>query len=183
MPSLHALCDGLAELLSYPTAAAQAHQEALANMVATAHPSAGPRLSSFLAAAGALSTAERQELYTRTFDLNPACALEVGWHLFGEEYARGVLLVRLRALLALHGLPEEPELPDHLTHCLRLLGRLEPEEAARFARACVLPVLPDMLVALKAAENPYGDLLRAVQTVLEDRFAPLDLAVAESCHG
>ena len=30
-----------------------------------------------------------EETFTRTFDVNPACALEVGWHLFGEEYARG----------------------------------------------------------------------------------------------
>ena len=37
-----------------------------------------------------------EEAFTGTFDVNPACALEVGWHLFGEEYARGMFLVRMR---------------------------------------------------------------------------------------
>ena len=35
-----------------------------------------------------------QELYTRTFDINPVCTLEIGWHIFGEDYARGALLVK-----------------------------------------------------------------------------------------
>jgi len=35
-----------------------------------------------------------------TFDINPACALEVGWHLFGEDYMRGQFLVRMREELS-----------------------------------------------------------------------------------
>ena len=35
------------------------------------------------------SVVEMQELYTSTFDLNPVCALEAGYHLFGEDYRRG----------------------------------------------------------------------------------------------
>ena len=36
-----------------------------------------------------------QECYTRIFDLNPVCTLEVGYHLFGENYKRGLFLANL----------------------------------------------------------------------------------------
>ena len=48
-----------------------------------------------------------QELFTRTFDINPACASR-GGHLFGEEY-RGAL--RPDAELRRLGLEESAELP------------------------------------------------------------------------
>ncbi len=46
---------------------------------------------------------EVEEAFTRTFDVNPACALEVGWHLFGEEYTAAMFLVRMREELRKHG--------------------------------------------------------------------------------
>ena len=59
-------------------------------------------------------TVERlQELFTQSFDLSPLCSLEVGWHLYGEEYARGNFLVAMRGLLRDHGIEESTELPDH----------------------------------------------------------------------
>ena len=75
----------------------------------------------------------RQELYVQTFEFNPACTLELGWHLFGENYERGEFLVRMRDLLRRHGIAESTELPDHLTHVLALVGRLDHEEAAELA--------------------------------------------------
>src|SRR6266568_3182701 len=57
----------------------------------------------------------RQELYVQTFEFNPACTLELGWHLFGENYERGEFLVRMREQLRRHGIAESNELPDHLT--------------------------------------------------------------------
>ena len=45
-----------------------------------------------------VSLSDLQELYTRTFDLNPVCALEVGYHLFGENYKRGEFLANLRVM-------------------------------------------------------------------------------------
>ena len=67
---------------------------------------------------------ELEETYARTFDINPACALEVGWHLFGEEYARGLFLVRLRGEMREHGVEESSELPDHITHVLALIAAM-----------------------------------------------------------
>ena len=76
---------------------------------------------------------ELEEAYTRTFDVNPACALEIGWHLFGEDYMRGQFLVRMRGELAKYGIPESSELPDHLTHVLAVIAAM-PDDEARDSR-------------------------------------------------
>ncbi len=106
-----------------------------------------------------------QELYTRTFDLNPECSLEAGWHLFGEEYERGSFLVKMREELRRHGIPESTELPDHLTHALRLAARMEPGEARAFSEF-ILPAVDKMLAGLAGKNNPYEDVLKAVRAAL-----------------
>ncbi|MCW5979691.1 MAG: nitrate reductase molybdenum cofactor assembly chaperone [Bryobacteraceae bacterium] len=109
---------------------------------------------------------ELQELYTRTFDLNPVCSLEVGWQLYGEEYARGRFLVAMRDQLRQHGIPESTELPDHLTHLLPLLDRLEPNVAQEFAAEFAGPAVKKMLAAFQGKDNPFRELLLAVESLL-----------------
>ena len=125
-----------------------------------------------------LSTTQQQELFTQTFDLNPVCSLELGWHLFGENYDRGLLLVKMRQQLRLHGLEESTELPDHLTCALRLLARMDRESAATFTEAIVLPALEKMLAALRGKENPYENVLEAVRQVLHAAFPEIPVAAA-----
>jgi len=120
----------------------------------------------------ALSPTGREELYTRTFDVNPVCSLEVGWHLFGEEYERGAFLVEMRGRLRECGVEEAGELPDHLLHVLPTLGRLPPEEADLLARGFVLPALARMLEGFGERENPYRALLEAVRGWIERRHGP-----------
>ena len=101
-------------------------------------------LERLAAALSAKRVWEIEELYTRAFDLNPICALEVGWHLYGEQYERGRFLVRSRDLLASLDIDEAGELPDHLSSMLIALGRLEPEPAAAFAARFLVPALRRM---------------------------------------
>jgi nitrate reductase assembly molybdenum cofactor insertion protein NarJ len=110
----------------------------------------------------------RQELYVQTFEFNPACTLELGWHLFGENYERGEFLVRMREQLRRYGIPESTELPDHLTHLLLLIGRLEQVEAAELAGQFLLPALTKIHDAIK--DNPYKSLIAAIQAKLETDF-------------
>ena len=56
-------------------------------------------LLAFLDWAGSCSREDVEELYSATFDSNDACALELGWHLYGEAYQRGVFLVEMRQRL------------------------------------------------------------------------------------
>ena len=69
-------------------------------------------VGSFVRQIQSLPLEKVQELYTHTFELNPVCALEVGWQLYGEEYARGArnfteasLLPALNKMLA--GFPDQ----------------------------------------------------------------------------
>jgi nitrate reductase delta subunit len=105
-----------------------------------------------------------QELYTQTFDMNPAATLDIGWHLFGESYKRGAFLVGMREDFRTHGLDEGVELPDHLPNVLRLLARLEESEHAELLhRACVAPALLQMLRTLRGKDdNPYVGLLESI---------------------
>jgi len=134
-------------------------------------PDAARHLARFRAAVGDLSATRAQELFTRTFDHNPAHALEIGWHLFGEDYHRGALLVRLRRELRKHHISESLELPDHLSHVLLLLGTMTPSEATEFATACVLPALRTLLDGLHRDASAYTDLIRSIHTVLEHFIA------------
>jgi len=112
---------------------------------------------------------ELEELYTRTFDINPVCSLEVGWHLYGEDYNRGAFLVGMRGLMRDLGVAEGTELPDHLTSVLRVLGRMAPEEADGFARGYVLPAVGKMLSGFPDGENPYRDVVEEIERFLRDR--------------
>lgn len=104
-----------------------------------------------------------EELYTQSFDMNPASTLDVGWHLFGETYKRGAFLVGMRQDFREHGLEEGTELPDHLPQVLRLIARLEDgEHAELLQRACVAAALVHILRTLRGkADHPYVPLLEA----------------------
>ncbi len=132
-----------------------------------ADPQAAAHLAGFDMVTRGLDLSDLEELYTRTFDFSPSCALEIGWHLFGEDYHRGALLVRLREELARHGIQESRELPDHLTHVLPLVDRMEPDEAARFVSACVTPAVKRILAGLEGQQNPYERLFRCVVVTLD----------------
>jgi nitrate reductase assembly molybdenum cofactor insertion protein NarJ len=106
-----------------------------------------------------------QELYVQTFEFNPACTLEIGWHIFGENYERGEFLVRMREQLRSHGIVESCELPDHLCHILQLLDRLDVEEATELVGQFVLPALTKIKDALNG--STYQDLVVATATSLE----------------
>lgn len=170
------LYDLLAETLLYPRRDWRLRAEDCRRNLTVCEPEAAVLLGRFLDAAAALSDTEVEELFTSTFDLNPVCSLETGWHLFGEDYARGRFLVRMRGEMRRLGVVESTELPDHLTHVLPVLGRIEPERAPHFAKTFVLPVLGKMLGALENKGNAYEFVLRAITTVIEARYGKLEAA-------
>jgi nitrate reductase delta subunit len=117
-----------------------------------------------------MSTEALQELYVQTFEFNPACTLEVGWHLYGENYERGEFLVRMRSELRRYGIAESTELPDHLTHLLPLMARMDHDEAARLAGECLLPAIEKVRAAITGKENPYDSALALIEDALHIGF-------------
>lgn len=123
-------------------------------------------LNEFAGAIAELSTGEIQEQFIATFDWNPATALEIGWHLYGEQYARGEFLVQIREKLRRYGITESTELPDHLTHVLSLLARMQDADVAEFAREYLAPAVAKLLLALEQKQTPFAILMRAVRDAL-----------------
>jgi nitrate reductase molybdenum cofactor assembly chaperone len=156
----------LSRLLSYPDEHTVQTAELLFVVLQDEVPEAASSMAKFGAFVEQHETWEVEEAFTRVFDVNPACALEVGWHLFGEEYARGMFLVRMREEMRKYGLEESTELPDHLAHVLAIVVAMPDDEATRFMHACVLPAVAKMHEAVKEKETPYGDVVACLMTVL-----------------
>ena len=110
----------------------------------------------------------QQELYVQTFEFNPACTLEIGWHLFGENYERGEFLVRMREQLRRHRIAESTELPDHLTLLLPLIASMDHDEAAQLAGEFILPALAKIRGGIH--ENPYESVIAGIAERLEADF-------------
>jgi nitrate reductase delta subunit len=172
--NVSACCAWLAPLLRYPDrgvrdtfAAAAAHLAGLA--------AATEALSQFATETATLTLADLQELYTRTFDLNPVCPLEIGWHLYGEQYERGAFMVRMREALQEHGIDPAGELPDHLSCALSLAAGAARDPVPAGVEEAVR-VLPQMIAALDAATNPYRHLFRAIAAVMAGALAEVSHA-------
>lgn len=104
-----------------------------------------------------------EELYTMTFDLNPVATLEVGWHLWGEQYERGRFLADLRELQAHLGIDSGTELPDHLTVLLPTIERSNDDDL----RAKCTQAIDKILKPLEEHGNPYRHLLRAAKEAIQ----------------
>lgn len=148
--------ESLARLLEYPDESyvERCRQAGLEELAATLAP---------------LSAGDIQERFIAAFDWNPATALEIGWHIYGEQYARGEFMVRLREQLRHYAIPESAELPDHLIHVLRLLARMDEAAALQFTRYYLAPAVAKIASALENLDSPFALLIRAIRDALPCR--------------
>ena len=162
--------NALSRLLNYPDEHTVQTAEFLFVLLQGEIPEASQAAADFGAFAEQHELWEVEEAFTRTFDVNPTCALEVGWHLFGEEYARGTFLVRMREELRKYQLPESTELPDHIAHVLAVVAAMPDDKAARFVRACVQPAVEKMNHALEGKDSPYRYVIACLASVMTERW-------------
>ncbi|MCA9321504.1 MAG: hypothetical protein KDB18_05955 [Salinibacterium sp.] len=176
------LFESLAILLSYPKGEiGVVAGQAIAALEGEC-PEIADRLQEFALTIGRLPLSEREELFTRTFDINPLCCQEVGWQIFGECYDRGGFLVEMRGLLRDRGVTESGELPDHLTHLLALFPRLDDAEAWKLGKDRMVPAIEKMLEGFKDDVNPYRDLLDVVRIVTLKTHLPEGAEHEEADH-
>jgi len=173
------LLDSLAGLFEYPSGDFSQRVSSCRALADQRSPDRGEAIAALEERTRPMSRGEVEEMFTRTFEINPVCALEIGWHIYGEDYARGALLVRLRQELRTQGIPEITELPDHLTHVLQLLGRLEKPLADDLAGRYVLPALKKMIDAVKDSDCPYTGLLEMARDVVNDEFDAIEVEPPE----
>lgn len=160
----------LATLYAYPTGAYGDDAARVCALVDGAAVEITGPLEMFRAWAASLARRDLEEAFTRTFDLSPVCALEVGWHLYGEDYNRGAFMARVREQLAERGIDEHGELPDHLGNVLPLLASMPDDEAMSFADELVLPALAAMRVPLEKESSPFAPLLAATTALVQRTY-------------
>ena len=128
------------------------------------------QLETFLSFLKRSEIKELQELYITSFDMNPATSLDLGWHLYGENYNRGKFLVKVRNLMREKGIQETTELPDHLTHIIMVLSRMESAEQKEFGKNYIVPALKKIAKGFENTENPYKHLIKFINKFFQNQF-------------
>ena len=111
--------------------------------------------------------ARLEEEYVATFDFNPAVALYLGHHLFGDNQQKGAYLIRLKQEFGRHGFtPSGNELPDHLPLVLGYLAYLarnvEDEVRRTFVSEWVLPGVGRLNAAFSdRKDSPWKPVVEA----------------------
>ena len=111
-----------------------------------------------------------QELYIESFDMNPSTTLDLGWHLYGENYNRGKFLVKVRNLMREKGIKESTELPDHLTHIIMVISRMESAEQNEFGKNYIIPALKKIAKGFENTDNPYKHLIKFINKFFQNQF-------------
>lgn len=98
-----------------------------------------------------------EEVYSETFDLNPARYPYAGYHLCGESYKRSVFMVSLSELYEEQGFDCGVELPDHIAVLLRFIATTDDESIAEdLLEEAVLPTA-ERLVTGRGAPVEHSD--------------------------
>jgi len=129
----------LAEVFDFPEEGHARRIEEVLETIGGLYPEAQADLSLFVGPVSRMTVDEIQELYTRTFDIQPITTLDVGFVMFGDDYKRGELLSNLNREHNDCGNDCGNELADHLPNILRLIARLGRTEMTK--------ELADMIVA------------------------------------
>ena len=136
----------LAELFRYPDAGFVPRVVKCQELLNTDYPEAGKILNPFTLYLSALSIEETEELFTKTFDVQPICYLDLGYVIFGEDYKRGTFLRHMQEEQKMLNNDCSPELPDHLSHVLVLMTlHTDPVFIDELVAQVVVPAVKKMI--------------------------------------
>ncbi|MBS1253328.1 MAG: hypothetical protein MAG451_02377 [Anaerolineales bacterium] len=161
-----------ADLLDYPGPNLADRTRRCVDLLGPDYPDAAEGIRDFLDFAENTPLGRLEEIYTGTFDVNPACYIFAGYMLFGESFKRGRFLVQLQEKYRERGFSAGDELADHVPVLFRFLATLDSEDvlAEQLVDNCLVPVLQKMNANFKndtETPNPYARVLRAILVVLE----------------
>ena len=152
-----------ADVLNYPVPGLSERVRDCACKLAADAPRAEELLRRFERAHAEIGTARLQEIYTSTFDMQPECTPNLGYHLFGEDQRRGIFLAKLVELYREAGVDTGNELPDHLC-CLLLYLATGPGATAttNLITDCLVPAVSKIAHGISDPSNPYRAALDAL---------------------
>ncbi len=168
-----------AELFGYPGQGYAAVLGRCRTRLAEICPEAAQQLEPLSSRLAQGSLKDLEELYTRTFDMQPRCCPYIGYQLCGESRERTLFLLKLREIYLQHRFDEGGELPDHLGVVLRFLAQnVADEECEIIIRDGMLPALEKMIGLFETEpRHPYGTLLVSLQQFLAQQLP--DAAVGQ----
>jgi nitrate reductase delta subunit len=165
-----------AEVLDYPGLELSRRVAELACELTVQLPQAEELVKSFQQSYESLGTAKLQEIYTTTFDMQPDCTPNLGYHLFGEDQRRGVFLAKLNELYQEAKVDTGNELPDHVCFLLRYLATgLGTEETTDIITDCLLPAVSKIAHSVEGPSNPYRGVLDALLLWLKKESGDLHI--------
>jgi len=107
---------------------------------------AAEHLKAFTEFAEGASLVDLEEVFTRSFDVQAVTTLDLGYVLFGDDYKRGELMVKLNGEHNEAGVDCGTELPDHLPNILRLLSAMQkPELREELVQKIIAPALQKII--------------------------------------
>jgi nitrate reductase molybdenum cofactor assembly chaperone NarJ/NarW len=159
----------LANALEYPTSEIAVQAEACSSSLSIVGSQAQRYFNGFKEFCWIYPLSRLEELYTDTFDLQAICCPYVGFHLFGDDRARGMFMVKLKEHCYRAGsYPVNGELPDHISVMLQYLSIVvRGDDTRELINSCLIPAVKKMIPLFKNSENPYQGVLQATLKVLE----------------
>ena len=163
-----------AAAISYPRENSDQTADELMISLRKIDPALGEMLTPYVTYLRSQPRSVLEEDYTRTFDVQAVCPLEIGYTLFGEDYKRGEFLVRMSDLHAQYATAlNTSELADFLPNVLQLLDKMEEDEFKKdFIEKLLMPALTKMLKNFdeKKDANPFSLPLRALNQFLGRKY-------------
>jgi nitrate reductase assembly molybdenum cofactor insertion protein NarJ len=136
----------LAPLFEYPQAGFPEQVANIKDYLVGRYADAATELGRFACLLPADDLEAMQELFTRSFDVQAATTLDVGYVLFGDDYKRGILLANLNREHRTANVDTGTELADYIPNLLRLMAVIEDEEVLHdLAYAILGPALLEMI--------------------------------------
>jgi len=163
----------LSKVMDYPTNSYFEKLDESIRLAGTDYLDAAEKLEELKKNISTFSIDKLEEVYTRTFDVQGACTLDVGNILFGEDYKRGQFLVNIQALQKEYQVSTGVELSDHLTNFLKLLSVVDNDIKKDLIEKILMPAITKMLENFTEEINEYNFYslgLKAVQATLEKNY-------------
>lgn len=160
----------LSDVFRYPGDDFLTVLDAAANVVAEKYPEAEKELRVFISYMKDCDPDKREEIYTKTFDVQPICYLDLGYVIFGEDYKRGAFLLHMQEEQQKAGNDCGPELPDNLSNILTLFSITSDEALVEeLASSILIPGLRRMVAEFDQARVELKEkVLRKLHKALID---------------
>ncbi len=167
----------IARLFNYPTNNLKDKLTACENEIVDKYPENKGVLASFKKHLESKNIGELQEYYSKTFDVNPLCCMDIGYVIFGEDYKRGEFLVNMQNEQKNAEQHLETELADYLPNVLKLFYYHKNKEFVDELAYCItIPALNEIINKFRSPDNIYRKLLVMLYKILEKDFGHCNMS-------